>query len=207
MDRRPPPMFLAGALGLDFLNSIATPVDVVVDWIEDGEGYLDWLAQANLAPTDVLSDMRARAFRFELDKVAGQARTLREWFRGFATRHRGRPLTGDALSELAPLNRLLERDEVFCQIAPKITPQGPFDLHRLRRWSSPEALLQPVAEALAQLVCTEDFSNVKACEGPICTVLFVDHTRGQARRWCSMAICGNRAKQATHRSRQRRASA
>jgi predicted RNA-binding Zn ribbon-like protein len=45
------------------------------------------------------------------------------------------------------------------------------------------------------------FFNVKACEGPACTLMFADHTRGRARRWCSMAICGNRAKQAAHRQR------
>ncbi|MGB6892839.1 MAG: CGNR zinc finger domain-containing protein, partial [Xanthobacteraceae bacterium] len=26
-------------------------------------------------------------------------------------------------------------------------------------------------------------------------------TRSRARKWCSMAICGNRAKQAAHRNR------
>jgi predicted RNA-binding Zn ribbon-like protein len=31
--------------------------------------------------------------------------------------------------------------------------------------------------------------------------MFADHTRGRGRRWCSMAICGNRAKQAAYRSR------
>ncbi|MES6429106.1 CGNR zinc finger domain-containing protein [Cutibacterium acnes] len=42
---------------------------------------------------------------------------------------------------------------------------------------------------------------MKACEGPACTLMFADHTRARARRWCSMAVCGNRAKQAAHRSR------
>jgi predicted RNA-binding Zn ribbon-like protein len=64
-------------------------------------------------------------------------------------------------------------------------------------------LLLPIAQALAELVCTEDFSSVKACEGPVCTLYFLDRTRGHARRWCSMAICGNRAKQAAHRHRLR----
>ena len=73
----------------------------------------------------------------------------------------------------------------------------------MRRWRSPDSLLLPVGEVLAQLVCTEDFANVKACEGPACTLLFADHTRGHARRWCSMALCGNRAKQAAHRNRLR----
>ena len=83
MDRRPPAIFVGDALGLDFLNSIATPVDTAIDWIDDGEGYLSWLEQAHLVPPDVLRDMRARALPGELDKVADQARSLREWFRGF----------------------------------------------------------------------------------------------------------------------------
>lgn len=36
---------------------------------------------------------------------------------------------------------------------------------------------------------------------PACTLLFADHTRGHRRRWCSMAQCGNRAKQVAHRHR------
>jgi predicted RNA-binding Zn ribbon-like protein len=202
MDRRPPAMFAADALGLDFLNSIATPVDTPVDWIADGEGYLSWLAQAHLVPEHAMRDIRARALPGELDKVAGQARSLREWFRGFVRRHKGRPLTPKALTELEPLNRLLERDEAYSRIiAPRPTAQGLLELQTERRWRTPEALLLPVGEALARLVCTEDFSHVKACEGPACTLLFADHTRGHVRRWCSMTICGNRAKQAAHRHR------
>ncbi len=202
MGGRPPAIFLADARGLDFLNSIATPVDAPVDWIDDGEGLLDWLAQADFVPADALATIRASALPGEFDKVADQARSLREWFRGFVRRHMGRPLAADALAELGPLNRLLERDETFTRIAPQ--PEGAdglFQLRTLRRWRSPEALLLPIGEALAQLVCTEDFSNVKACEGHVCTLFFADHTRGRARRWCSMAICGNRAKQAAHRHR------
>jgi predicted RNA-binding Zn ribbon-like protein len=201
MNRRPPALFVGGAPGLDFLNSIATPVDVVIDWLDDGEGYLSWLAQARLAPTDLLQDMKERVLPGELDKVADQARSLREWFRGFVLRHKGRPLAPEGLAELGPLNRLLERDETFSRIALSPTGQRPFQLEVLRWWRKPDALLLPVAEALAQFVCTGDFSHVKSCEGPVCTLLFADHTRGRARRWCSMAICGNRAKQAAHRHR------
>jgi predicted RNA-binding Zn ribbon-like protein len=203
MDRRPPAIFVGDALGLDFLNSIATPVTTTIDWIDDGEGYLGWLEQARLVPPDVLQDMRARALPGELDTVADQARSLREWFRAFVRQKKGRPLTADALAELEPLNRLLERDETFSRVVPQENQHAPLTLRSLRRWRSPEALLLPVGEVLARLVCTEDFSNVKACEGPACTLLFADHTRGHARRWCSMAICGNRAKQAAHRNRLR----
>lgn len=202
MDRRPAAIFLGDALGLDFLNSIATPVDTAIDWIDDGEGLLAWLAQAQLVPTDAIDAIRAQALPGELDKVADQARSLREWFRGFVRKRKGRPLAMEDLGELEPLNRLLERDEAFSRVVlQRANGRAPFELRFMRRWRSPEALLLPIGEALARFVCTEDFSHVKACEGPACTLLFADHTRGHARRWCSMAICGNRAKQAAHRHR------
>jgi predicted RNA-binding Zn ribbon-like protein len=202
MDQLPPAIFVGDALGLDFLNSIATPVDKAVDWIGDGEGLLSWLRQAELVPADALESIRTQALPGEMGAVADQARSLREWFRGFVHKHKGHPLELQELGELEPINRLLDRDEGFRRIVleNKKKPAS-LELQAMRRWRSPEALLLPIGEALAQFVCTEDFSNVRACEGPACTLLFVDHTRGRARRWCSMAICGNRAKQAAHRQR------
>ncbi len=203
----PPAIFIADSLGLDFLNSIATPIDTPVDWLERGDGLLSWLAQAKLVPADALDELKARAMPGELDKVAGEARALREWFRRFVHKYRGRPLPPKALQELGPLNKLLQRDETFRQISQHRERDGGrfelqvFELQVLRRWRSAESLLLPIAEALAQLVCEEDFAGVKACEGQKCTLVFADHTRSRARRWCSMAICGNRAKQAAHRNR------
>ena len=202
MQSHPPAMFVADALGLDFINSIATPVDTPVDWIADGGGLLRWLAQAKLVPSDVLDELKARATPGELDGVAGQARDLREWFRGFVRKHMGRPLTPRALRELEPLNRLLETDTGFSKIVPhRHDDHDGFALERTRRWRSAETLLLPIGAAMARVVCEESFSDIKACEGPACTLIFADHTRARARRWCSMAVCGNRAKQAAHRSR------
>ena len=202
MEPRPPPLFIADTLGLDFLNSIATPLDTPVDWLESGDGLLQWLAQAKLAPVDVLEDLKARAMPRELDKVADQTRALREWFRGFVRKHMGRPLTPKALNELGPLNRLLERDEIFRQISRlRHNDSHRLELRVMRRWRSPDSLLLPIGEVLATFVCQEDFAGIKACEGHGCTLMFADHTRRRSRKWCSMAICGNRAKQAAHRSR------
>lgn len=198
----PPAIFIADAPGLDFLNSIATPVDEAVDWIDDGDGLLSWLDQRQLVPSDALDALQARAMPGELDKVADQARSLREWFRGFVRDHMGRPLTAEALHELAPLNRLLGRDEAFSQLVHPHQGDGArLKLGMMRRWRSPESLLLPIGETLAEFVCREDFTDVKVCEGHACTLMFADHTRRRARRWCSMAICGNRAKQAAHRRR------
>jgi len=199
---RPPAIFIADSLGLDFLNSVATPVDTPVDWLDSGDGLLKWLAQAGLVPAHVLAEMKAQAMPGELDTIADQARALREWFRTFVRKHMGRPLAAKALHELAPLNKLLERDEGFGQIARHHTGEGDYlELRTMRRWRSPESLLLPIGEVLATFVCEEDFTDVKACEGHSCTLVFADHTRRRARRWCSMAICGNRAKQAAYRSR------
>jgi predicted RNA-binding Zn ribbon-like protein len=202
MDAHGPAIFIADAPGLDLLNSIATPVDSPVDWLDSGDGLLNWLEQARLGPADTLKNIRARALPAELDKVADQARGLREWFRSFIEKHKGRPLVLRDLRELEPLNHLLERDEMYSRITLSDKTKPPsLALESLRRWHSPESLLVPIGEALARFICSEDFSQIKACEGAACTLLFADHTRGHARRWCSMAICGNRAKQAAHRNR------
>jgi predicted RNA-binding Zn ribbon-like protein len=192
-------MFIADATGLDFLNSIATPANVTIDWIDNGDGLIDWLGQAHLVPADVLVAMRGGVMPGELDRLAEQVRDLREWFRGFVREHKGKPLTSASLRELDPLNRLLARDEGYGRVV--ALDSGTMGFERVRRWMSPESLLLPVAEAMATLVAEEDFSYVKACEGPTCTLLFADHTRGHVRRWCSMSACGNRAKQLAHRQR------
>jgi predicted RNA-binding Zn ribbon-like protein len=202
VQHRPPAIFIADSLGLDFLNSVATPVDAPVDWLDSGDGLLKWLAQAKLVPPDTLDDLKARAMPGELNKVADRARTLREWFRGFVRKHMGRQLPPKVLRELGPLNKLLQRDETFSQISRHHERNGDhFELRVVRRWRSPESLLLPIGEALAKFVCEEDFARVKACEGHGCTLVFADHTRSRARRWCSMTVCGNRAKQAAHRQR------
>lgn len=196
-------IFIADAAGIDFLNSVATPVDEPVDWIGDGAGLVDWLRQAGLVPGDRLDSIADRAMPGELDRVADQARDLREWFRHFVKTRMGHPLDAGTLGDLAPLNRLLERDEAYGRIVPN--DDGGLSLETDRRWRSPESLLIPIGEALARVVVGEDFAQVKACEGHGCTLMFADHTRRHSRRWCSMSVCGNRAKVSAHRSRRKEA--
>jgi predicted RNA-binding Zn ribbon-like protein len=206
-DNRPPRMFVADDPGLDFLNSIGTPVDTVVEWIANGEDLLAWLVEAKLVDFAQAVVISANSFPGELDEVAAQARALREWFRAFVLAHMGRPLTAKAVDLLEPLNRVLERDEGYGAIVARSglakyqQTSLRLEYRVLRRWSTPNALLLPIAEAMAHLVCFEDFSLVKGCEGKTCTLLFLDRTHGRARRWCSMNVCGNRAKQAAYRQR------
>jgi predicted RNA-binding Zn ribbon-like protein len=202
-DARPPAMFIADALGLDFLNSLAVPLDTPVEYLASGEDLVAWLRQAGLVPAAVLDETLAHAGPGELDAVAAQARAVREWFRGFVREHRGRHLDAQAVARLEPLNRLLARDEGYGQVCAVPGQEADAGLQwvPMRRWRSPDALLLPIAQAMAELLTTADFSQVKACEGPACTLFFLDRTRGHKRRWCNMAVCGNRAKQAAHRER------
>jgi len=209
----PPPMFIAGALGLDFLNSIATPVRDVVDWIGDGADFLSWMKQAGLLKPSDLKAIGENMSVTQLDAAAREARELREWFRAFVHAHRGRPLTPRAFDQLEPLKRLLSRDEIHWQIEPTgpghdhhdkydVAPRI-FQLRPSRRWRKLESLLYPIAEEMAKLICSADFTYIKACEGKACTLLFLDETQRHGRRWCSMAVCGNRAKAAAFAIRKK----
>jgi predicted RNA-binding Zn ribbon-like protein len=209
---RPAPYFVGDHMALDFLNSIAAPQGEAIEWLGDGSDLLSWLERAHAIDPQVASRIRREHDTFRaLDAVAEQARNLREWLRAFVTRHAGAPLSAQAIKELHPLNRLLARDEIYRQV--EATEQiGLCDdestaramrWRQERRWVTPECLLQPIAEAIGDLVCTADFRLVRKCEGPTCTLLFYDRTKAHARRWCSMAACGNRAKAAAHRAKHR----
>ena len=91
---------------------------------------------------------------------------------------------------------------MFGRIAARRDGDGDrLELQAMRPWRAPESLLLPIGEALARCVCDDDFADIRACEGLSCTLMFVDRTRRRGRKWCSMAMCGNRAKQAAHRDR------
>ena len=66
-------------------------------------------------------------------------------------------------------------------------------------------LLGVLAEAVAQLLVDGQFDLVKQCEHPECILWFYDRTKSHKRRWCSMALCGNRYKAAQFRKRGQQA--
>jgi predicted RNA-binding Zn ribbon-like protein len=210
-DPLPAPFFVGDDLALDFLNSVAAPWGHEIEWLANGGDLVAWLELAHAVPADVAAKFRAETALSALDALASEARKLRQWFRAFVDAHAGKSLTAAAIRDLAPLNRLLERDEAYRQIETTSGHQresagdeyGPLHWHHRRRWRTPEALLLPVAEAIGDLVCQKDFTLVRRCEGPTCTLWFHDVSKGHARRWCCMAVCGNRAKAAAHRARAR----
>jgi predicted RNA-binding Zn ribbon-like protein len=203
---RQPYKFLADATGLDYLNALARP-EYEGDAIANGESLLRWIEEADLVPAGALETLKAKALPAELDSTAACALALGEWFRGFVLEHKGNSLLSSAVNDLAPLNQLLKRDIRIGRVEARDTLHERIGGSGLkwsneRTYDSLEMLLMPIAEAMAELICVEDFRNVRSCEGAKCDLLFLDRTRGRARRWCRMALCGNRAKQATRRSTQ-----
>ncbi|WP_250907209.1 CGNR zinc finger domain-containing protein [Nonomuraea sp. NEAU-A123] len=51
-------------------------------------------------------------------------------------------------------------------------------------------LLAVVAEAMA----AGTWTRLKACREPSCRWAYYDYSRNRRRTWCSMDLCGNRAK-------------
>ena len=91
-----------------------------------------------------------------------------------------RQLSAAAEERLEPLNRVLARDETFGQIVALDRghrAQSQFTWQFERRWRSPDTLLLPIASVMADLICGEDWTQVKACKRSPCTLLFVDRTR------------------------------
>jgi predicted RNA-binding Zn ribbon-like protein len=77
-----------------------------------------------------------------------------------------------------------------------------------RRWTIPEStgLERPLLElgrAAGALLASTDLNAVRSCPGHDCGWLFLDP--GGRRRWCTMAVCGNRAKARRHAARRKRA--
>ncbi len=203
---RPEPLFIADDQALDLLNSVAAPWGTQIEWLGDGQDLLAWLEQAGLVPAEVLKRFQEETPPAALDKIAARACELREWFREFVAAHSGRRLEPSALADLSKINRLLARDETYRQIEPRADNRGTsFQQRHHRRWRTPEDLLLPIAAAMADLICHADFERIKNCEGPTCTMWFHDVSKNHTRRWCAMAVCGNRAKAAAHRAKKRAA--
>ncbi|MGH2969210.1 MAG: CGNR zinc finger domain-containing protein [Solirubrobacteraceae bacterium] len=199
---RPSAMRVGDHLALDFLNSNAAPRGVTIEWIENGRDLLDWLAAAGVLESAEAERIAGSAPPAVLDGAAEEAVDLREWFRDVIARAKTGGLDAVTNEDVERLNRVLARDAMF----QRVEPAGADKQLRVvtdRPWREPGELLVPLAVAMAQLLCEGDLDLVRRCENPACTLWFYDRTKGHRRRWCSQAVCGNRAKVAAHRERKR----
>jgi len=58
-----------------------------------------------------------------------------------------------------------------------------------------------IAAAAAKVAIEQRLGRVKICPADDCRWAFYDTSRNRSRQWCSMEVCGNRAKARAHRER------
>lgn len=194
-------LFLAGQPALDFLNtSYRNAADgSTVEVIGNGEAFLAWLTQAGLLQTSQATRLKRRLGAQALDSAAEAARKLRTWLAGWLARWVDEPHASWE-SELRRLNGLLEQVVIRPELVQ--TDHGLETRERMRVETESD-LLALVTRQVAQLFGKEDPALVKPCAGADCVLWFVDRTKAHRRVFCSAAACGNRAKVAAFRERQR----
>jgi len=69
----------------------------------------------------------------------------------------------------------------------------------------PQALAT-IARDAVDVFSAENAGRLRECDGPDCSMIYLDTSRAATRRWCSMQRCGNRAKVRAHRARKASAS-
>ena len=63
------------------------------------------------------------------------------------------------------------------------------------------ALFARLLAAVADIQCAGTWERLKACAAEDCQWAFYDTSRNRSRTWCSMEVCGNRAKTRAYRAR------
>lgn len=126
------------------------------------------------------------------DDDLAQARELREAiYRLAMSRARGESFS-------ARDRAILNRWAAEAPPAPQLGPRG-----LLWAGAGVRGHLVVLARDAAELLGGPESENIRHCAQEDCGLLFVDTSRSGQRRWCSMAGCGNKAKVAEFRRRQR----
>lgn len=182
------PLWIGGHPAMDLLNTVVRHQGELVDLLQNDEAVVTWLQHADLLREPVPS---AGGTGGLLRSARRLRETLREVVEG---RHAGRRPELDALNSFLAAGRqtLALSHDAAGALRLQRRPEGPL----------PDRLLGPLATAAAELLATAAPHHIRRCEGRDCVLWFLDDSRSQRRRWCSMEICGNRAKVAAFRARQ-----
>jgi predicted RNA-binding Zn ribbon-like protein len=122
-----------------------------------------------------------------------RARELREALRAFAAANNGEPFPPAAA---ATLDRCARRSGLVAGFAPTGEP---------REVVTAGGVDRAFGELLAivhRSVRTGRWSRLKACHEHGCRWVFYDHSRNRSGTWCTMSLCGARAKMRTYRARR-----
>ena len=191
--------FISGHAALDFLNTSFTPEGERVETIGSGRAWLDWCVAARLIDEPAAARLAKRVGMKSLDVAAGEARKLRGWAEEWLQQWRERPRS-DYREQVAEFNKLLARGAAYSRL---VQGRDGYALTTHASLDDADALLALIANQLAHLFAEERADLIKRCAGEKCSLWFVDRTKAHRRVFCSASACGNRAKVAAYRQRQR----
>lgn len=180
---------------LDFVNTRFVLGDALVDRLEGYPDLVDWLKEASLLES---GKAEAAARSWNGREALEEARKLRESLHdaaGALARNASFPAATVRL-----LNALLAAAPGTYQLTPS---EGGLQLGYGSAPKNALQLLEPLARSTAQFLSSADLRRVRKCSNEHCVLYFYDGTKNQARRWCSMAQCGNRMKAAAHYQRRK----
>ena len=187
--------FDAGNLALDFLNTSRQASDATVDLIPDQGELARWLSGAGLLSDDARTPRPTPEARILLSETQRLREAIHELIAAHA-RH------GQLPSEaLHVLNRTLEVGHTSTRA--ELTDGGDLTLVTYQSSASNLSPLFTVALSAAHLLAESSPLRVRRCASDACRLWFLDTSKNGRRRWCSMAICGNRAKVARHHRKRR----
>ncbi|HVZ82426.1 MAG TPA: ABATE domain-containing protein [Terracidiphilus sp.] len=181
-------LFLADHPVLDMLNTVAVVEEALVDFWQTDADVLRWLEKQGMAAP--------AQGRWPGGALAASARRLRDLARELVTHRKAKK----SLQGVDALNAFLAKGSSHLELSGAVGRS--LKVERRYAADTPEGLLAPLAESVAHLLAEGDFNLVRRCEGEGCVLWFYDRTKAHRRRWCSMGICGNRAKVAAFRQRQ-----
>ena len=184
MPPHPSPL-VAGRLALDFANLSPTARDL--SWDE----FVSFLVDARLVSEDRANRLRPLLYAeaHAVDAVLLRILRLRESLRAiFTSVVEGEPVPA---SRVEPINEILRITEGHDEL---VAHKGLWSLQFVARESGLEWLLAALARSAAELLVEGPRAPIRRCAKPSCRLLFYDDSRTHRRRWCSMALCGNRHK-------------
>jgi predicted RNA-binding Zn ribbon-like protein len=94
----------------------------------------------------------------------------------------------------------LTRALASCRLAVTARPDGGMSLASADHHPFSRAL-GAVAVAIAEAAVAGTWARLKSCSGHLCGWAFYDRSAAARSRWCSMQLCGARAKMRTYRAR------
>lgn len=176
---------------LAFVNTI--DVEDRTDTLADGPAALGaWLAARGLLAEPAAAATRAD-HRLALDLRAG--------LRALALQNNGHAVDEPGA---ARLRRALARLPLVVTPTPGGPEQAGLRAHRL---PPVRAALASIVAGYARGVATGQWSRIRRCPADDCAWVFWDTSAKGTRRWCTMRVCGNRAKARTYAARRAAARA